>query len=122
MPAGAWGLYMFGSRGQRAIAGSAIIVAVFAASTIPSRAAELVVDSARVGRSSGVGTIEAALIQAYINNPQLGAQRAATRAVDENVPTALSGYRPRVTGTASLTEVYIDTLTKADEPAGIRGL
>jgi outer membrane protein len=110
---------MFGDgRGRRAIAGSAILVAALAASTIPSPAAELVVDSARVGRGSGVGTLPAALIQAYINNPQLNAQRAATRAVDENVPTALSGYRPRVTGSASLTEVYIDTLTKAEGPGG----
>ena len=56
--------------------------------------------------------MESALVQAYQNNPQLNAQRAATRATDENVPTALSGYRPRVTGTSSLTEQYLDTLTK----------
>ena len=43
---------------------------------------------------AGTGTMEGALVQAYQNNPQLNAQRAATRAVDENVPTALSGYRP----------------------------
>ena len=55
---------------------------------------------------------EAALIQAYQNNPQLDAQRAATRATDENVPTALSGYRPRFTGNGSLTEQYLDTLIK----------
>src|SRR5712692_10536165 len=53
---------------------------------------------------SGTTTLPAALIQAYQNNPQLNAQRAATRAIDENVPTALSGYRPRVIGTGSLTE------------------
>ncbi len=110
-----------GGRGRRAIAGSAIAVAVFAASMIPSPAAELVVESARLGRGQGVATLPAALIQAYVNNPQLNAQRAATRVVDENVPTALSGYRPRVTGSASLTEVYIDTLTKAEGPGG-RGL
>jgi outer membrane protein len=62
---------------------------------------------------AGAGTIDGALIEAYRNNPQLNAQRAATRAIDENVPTALSGYRPRVTGTSSLTEQYLDTLTKA---------
>ncbi len=44
-------------------------------------------------------TIESALTQAYQNNPSLNAQRAALRATDENVPIALSGYRPRITGT-----------------------
>ena len=62
---------------------------------------------------SGTTTLPAALIQAYRNNPQLNAQRAATRATDENVPTALSGYRPRVIGTGSLTEQYIDTTTRS---------
>lgn len=41
-------------------------------------------------------TIEAALVRAYQNNPQLNAQRAQVRSTDENVPQALSGYRPRV--------------------------
>jgi outer membrane protein len=43
-------------------------------------------------------TLESALAQAYRNNPQLNAQRASLRAIDENVSQALSGYRPRVTG------------------------
>ena len=47
-------------------------------------------------------TIEAALVRAYQNNPQLNAQRAAVRATDENVPQALSGYRPRVALTGSV--------------------
>src|SRR3569623_1350081 len=41
-------------------------------------------------------TIESALVRAYQNNPQLNAQRAQVRATDENVPQALSGYRPKV--------------------------
>jgi outer membrane protein len=45
-------------------------------------------------------TIHGALARAYHANPDLNAQRAATRAVDEAVPQALSGYRPKVTGTA----------------------
>ena len=39
-------------------------------------------------------TMESALLRAYRNNPQLNAQRASVRAVDENVPQALAGYRP----------------------------
>ena len=45
-------------------------------------------------------TLEWALVQAYQNNPSLNAQRAALRATDENVPQALSGYRPKVSVTA----------------------
>src|SRR5262249_25688618 len=45
---------------------------------------------------------EAALAYAYMNNPQLNSQRAVVRATDENVPTALAGYRPRAAATASI--------------------
>jgi outer membrane protein TolC len=48
-----------------------------------------------------VDTIEAGLVRAYQNNPQLNAQRTSVRDTDENVPQALSGYRPRVALTAS---------------------
>ncbi|MBN9040144.1 MAG: channel protein TolC [Rhizobiales bacterium 62-47] len=53
-------------------------------------------------------TIEAALVRAYQNNPQLNAQRAAVRSTDENVPQALSGYRPKVAITASGGYQYSD--------------
>jgi outer membrane protein len=56
-------------------------------------------------------TIEAALVRAYQNNPQLNAQRALVRSTDENVPQALSGYRPKVSVTASAGYQYTDTLT-----------
>jgi outer membrane protein len=69
--------------------------------------------TALVGTGSGSTTMEAALVLAYQTNPQINSQRAATRAADENVPTALAGYRPKVNGTASLTENYLETLTKA---------
>jgi outer membrane protein len=55
-------------------------------------------------------TIEAALVRAYQNNPQLNAQRAQVRFTDENVPQALSGYRPKVAVTASAGFQYTDTL------------
>jgi outer membrane protein len=57
-------------------------------------------------------TLPWALIQAYQNNPQITAQRAAVRATDESVPTALSGYRPRVSGTYTATQQYLDTTTR----------
>src|ERR1700761_2834113 len=56
-------------------------------------------------------TIEAALVRAYQNNPQLNAQRAQVRATDENVPQALSGYRPKVAVTASAGYQYTDVLS-----------
>src|SRR5437764_11689024 len=58
-------------------------------------------------------TIEAALVRAYQNNPQLNAQRAQVRSTDENVPQALSGYRPKVAVTASAGYQYTDVLTTA---------
>jgi outer membrane protein len=56
-------------------------------------------------------TIEAALVRAYQNNPQLNAQRSQVRVTDENVPQALSGYRPKVAVTASAGYQYTDTLS-----------
>src|SRR6202165_1765384 len=65
-------------------------------------------------------TIEAALVRAYQNNPQLNAQRASARATDENVPQALSGYRSRVALTASAGYQYLDTLlTSGGSPTAI---
>jgi outer membrane protein len=58
-------------------------------------------------------TIEAALVRAYQNNPQLNSQRAQVRFTDENVPQALSGYRPKVAITASAGTQYTDTLSNA---------
>src|ERR1700692_286397 len=54
-------------------------------------------------------TIETALVRAYQNNPQLNSQRASVRSTDENVPQALSGYRPKVAVTASAGYQYTDT-------------
>ena len=45
-------------------------------------------------------SIESALAAAYGHNATLNAQRAATRAVDENLVQAKSGNRPTVTGNA----------------------
>ncbi|MGZ5876722.1 MAG: TolC family outer membrane protein [Bradyrhizobium sp.] len=61
-------------------------------------------------------TIEAALVRAYQNNPQLNAQRAQVRSTDENVPQALSGYRPKVAVTASAGYQYTDTQTNTGNP------
>jgi outer membrane protein len=57
-------------------------------------------------------TLEGALALAYQNNPQINSQRAATRATDEGVGIALSGYRPKLTASAQTGEQYLDTLSK----------
>ena len=53
-------------------------------------------------------TLGDALLEAYRKNPTLNAARAGQRAVDENVPQALSGWRPTVTaqGSAQAFDTY----------------
>ena len=63
-------------------------------------------------------TLESALVQAYQNNPTLNSQRAATRATDEGVPQALSGYRPKVTITGVAGEQTSSTTTKNPSTLG----
>src|SRR4051812_12759985 len=46
-------------------------------------------------------TLEQILVSVYENNPQLNSQRARVRAVDEGVPQAMAGYRPKVNATLS---------------------
>jgi TolC family type I secretion outer membrane protein len=61
-----------------------------------------------VGAASGQ-TLEEALAIAYASNPTLLAQRAAVRAVDEQVPKALSNWRPTVTVTGEVGRERVDT-------------
>src|SRR5205809_8094947 len=61
-------------------------------------------------------TIDAALVRAYQNNPQLNAQRAQVRFTDENVPQALSGYRPPPALTAPAARHYLATHATAAAP------
>jgi outer membrane protein len=56
-------------------------------------------------------TLFGALSRAYTNTPELNAQRANLRALDELVPQALSGYRPRVTGTADVGRTFVEGVT-----------
>ena len=70
--------------------------------TVSGRIAATVLLLIQVAATSArADTMEAALTRAYQSNPQLNAQRASVRATDENVPQALSGYRPKVAVTAS---------------------
>jgi outer membrane protein len=46
--------------------------------------------------SSSAESLPDALVRAYQTNPQLNAERARQRGTDENVPQALTGYRPQI--------------------------
>lgn len=65
-----------------------------------------------VGTSAAAATVESALVRAYLNNPQLNVQRAVVRATDENVPQALSGYRPRLSATLTGGEQSLSTTSQ----------
>src|SRR5260221_1908834 len=84
-------------------------------------AAAAVLLMAYTGRTPALAdTIEAALVRAYQSNPQLNAQRAQVRSTDENVPQALSGYRPKVSLSASVGYQYLDSLsTSGGTPTAI---
>jgi outer membrane protein len=70
-----------------------------AAPTVPTLALALLL-VAGVHGPGAAETLREALSSAYKFNPRLDAGRAIQRATDEEVPRALSGYRPQVTGEA----------------------
>lgn len=53
-------------------------------------------------------TLRDALAEAYDTNPRILAERANLRAIDEDVPQALSGYRPTINVTGSEGRQHID--------------
>src|SRR5215472_524465 len=50
---------------------------------------------------SAAESLEDALVKTYQTNPQLNSERARQRGTDENVPQALSGYRPQLVASVS---------------------
>src|SRR5215471_17693621 len=81
---------------------------------VATAASAVVLLLAQIGPTPALAdTIEAALVRAYQNNPQLNAQRAQVRSTDENVPQALSGYRPTVSLNATAGYQYTDTTTNS---------
>jgi outer membrane protein len=108
-----------GPGGLRSVAGAAQACLLATTAAIGFSLTAIAAEHPTIRRSgTGTTTLETALIQAYQNNPQLNAQRAATRATDETVPTALSGYRPQIIGGSSLTEQYLEYRTRLPSPAG----
>jgi outer membrane protein len=58
---------------------------------------------------AGAETMSSALSRAYMGNPDLNQQRANVRATDENLPRALSGFRPTVTATGNMGAEYVES-------------
>jgi outer membrane protein len=63
-------------------------------------------------------TLVQALAEAYANNATLQEQRAALREADENVPTAISGWRPTITvqGTIGRSSETVTELSDETDP------
>jgi outer membrane protein len=59
-------------------------------------------------------TLEGALAKAYINNPDLNAERAGVRVSDENLPISRAGQRPRV-------QLTLDQGWQRDDSTGLFG-
>ncbi|MBM0204255.1 TolC family outer membrane protein [Micromonospora sp. STR1s_5] len=78
------------------------------------------VSAAVLGWASGSSgeTLESAIARAYSGNPSLDAQRAAVRATDENVPRALSGYRPSVSLSGTIGASYSTGVTTSSLGGG----
>src|ERR1700682_6391297 len=72
-----------------------------------------------MGGGARAQTLEQAITAAYVNNPTLNAQRAAVRATDENVPKALSGYCPTVTGAANAARTALTTTVPPGVTSGV---
>jgi TolC family type I secretion outer membrane protein len=58
-------------------------------------------------------TLDEVLVQVYLDSPSLAAARARLRGVDENVPQALAGWRPRLS--AGSAAAFAQTSTEEGE-------
>ena len=63
---------------------------------------------AGAGQASAESLVEA-MVSAYTGNPTLKGERARQRGTDEQVPQALSGWRPTVTSEGSISNVWQDS-------------
>ena len=62
------------------------------------------------GHASAESLVEA-MVSAYTGNPTLKGERARQRGTDEQVPQALSGWRPTITSEGSIAKVWSDSST-----------
>ena len=69
----------------------------------------LIVGTSAQFHGASAQSLEEALVLAYQNNPSLQAQRARLRAVDEEVPEALAGWRPSIEIAGDVGALYSNT-------------
>lgn len=72
-------------------------------------AAMITAGALAAGNPASAQTMKEALALAYSNNPSINAQRAGTRATDEAVAIAKSGYRPTLSGSAYQSKTWTET-------------
>jgi outer membrane protein len=70
-----------------------------------------------LGSSAWAENLPGALVRTYQGNPVLNAERARQRGTDENVPIALSGYRPQVTAGLSAGLIGVRNLLPGGDSA-----
>lgn len=63
---------------------------------------------AGAGQAAGESLIDA-MVSAYTGNPSLRGERARQRGTDEQVPQALSGWRPTISSEGSIANVWQDS-------------
>lgn len=61
-----------------------------------------------LGQVASATDLNDALALAYGGNPTLDAERAQLRSTDENVPQALSGWRPTITATGQASQSWVN--------------
>jgi outer membrane protein len=79
----------------------------------------LLVACGLLSSTANAESLKDAMASAYLTNPQLKAQRASLRAVDENVARANSGYRPTVSGQADHSTQDVKTRPDYQDASGM---
>ena len=77
--------------------------------TLLALLAALLIGTSAQFQGAAAQSLEEAFVLAYQNNPTLQAQRARLRAVDEEVPEALAGWRPTIEVAGDVGALYSNT-------------
>jgi outer membrane protein len=62
-----------------------------------------------ISHAASAETLDTVLSNVYLGNPEINAERAKLRALDEENPRARSGYRPKVNFNADITSQRVET-------------
>ena len=67
--------------------------------------------AAGAGTDASAETLKQALASTYVYNPEIEAERARLRSIDEEVPQALSNYRPTLSGGAEIEHNHVSSVS-----------